>query len=77
MGQLDAMLNATMTNAPTKCSNAQRGHYNHECGKPATWVAYKPSSYNAAETYRAGFCDHCKRYGHEASQFKTWERLCA
>ncbi len=42
-----------------KCTDSKRGTYNHECGKPATWIAIKDSGFRA---YR---CDACKDHGHE------------
>jgi len=43
-----------------KCTNANRGTYGHECGKPAEYVARRPSGY---WTY---YCDHCRQHGDEA-----------
>lgn len=50
-----------------KCHNANIGTFNHECGKPATWIGIK------ATGWRMGFCDHCKQYGDEARDFVAWE----
>ena len=33
-----------------RCHNAEPGSFNHECGKPATWIASK------ATGFRSGFC---------------------
>lgn len=53
-----------------RCHNAQPGHFNHECGKPATWIGTKQRT-----GFRMGFCDTCKVHGHEARQFTSWERI--
>jgi hypothetical protein len=52
-----------------KCHNANRGTFNHECGKPATWIGTRPDG------YRSGFCDKCKESGDERHPFKQWERI--
>jgi hypothetical protein len=51
-----------------KCHNAEPGTFVHECGKPATWIG------TSARGFRSGFCDQCKRQGHEATG-RTWERI--
>lgn len=63
-------LDESTQNATTnKCCNAEPGTFNHECGKPATWIGIKPSG------FRAAFCDFCKDHGWEATGFTSWERL--
>ena len=52
-----------------KCHNAQRGSYNHECGKPATWTARKASG------FASGFCDWCKVNGDERHGYAEWTRI--
>lgn len=52
-----------------KCHNAEPGTYGHECGKPAVWIGTKQSG------FRAGYCDKCKRQGHEARGVTRWETL--
>ena len=54
-----------------RCHNAQRGTYGHECGAPATWIATKASGWSS------GFCDECKKYGHERHGFARWQRIAA
>ena len=61
----------TETNATDGCChNAQIGSFNHECGKPATWIGRKENG------YECGFCDWCKENGHESPPFKSWRRVC-
>jgi hypothetical protein len=57
-----------------KCHNANRGTYGHECGKPATWTASKPSTVFGG-TFTSMFCDRCKREGDEAREFSGWRRI--
>lgn len=52
-----------------RCHNAEPGTYGHECGKRATWVGTKASG------FRSGFCDPCKKDGHEARACVAWERV--
>jgi len=49
-----------------KCTNAEPGTYNHECGRPAQWTATKPNGFESA------FCNQCKQHGTEAQQFNNW-----
>ncbi len=50
-----------------KCHNAEPGTYGHECGKPAKWIG---ESYTG---FRSGFCDECRKNGHEARSIIHWE----
>lgn len=50
------------------CHNAEPGTFNHECGKPATWLG------TTAGGFTMGFCDACKREGWEASSCVSWAR---
>jgi hypothetical protein len=52
-----------------KCHNAEPGTFNHECGKPATWLGTKASG------FASGFCDDCKVHGAERHGFTTWQRI--
>ena len=54
-----------------KCHNAEPGTFNHECGKPATWIGTKENG------FRSGFCDFHKEHGAERFPYKTWERIGA
>jgi hypothetical protein len=54
-----------------RCHNANRGTFNHECGKPATWLGTKPSG------FQSGFCDDCKTGGDERGGFTRWQPLPA
>ena len=54
-----------------KCHNAAPGTYGHECGKPAAWLGRMYADSDKAY----GFCDRCKRYGHEARKMAVWEPL--
>jgi hypothetical protein len=49
-----------------KCTNAEPGTYNHECGKPAQWEATKPNGFTTH------FCDQCKHTGTEARNYSQW-----
>ena len=51
-----------------KCHNAERGTFNHECGRPATWIG------KTRKGFESGFCDHCKQYGYEAKQCVEWRK---
>lgn len=54
-----------------KCTNSEPGTFNHECGKPATWLGTHRSGHVQA------FCDRCKADGYEARPVKQWERIDA
>ena len=58
-----------------KCHNAQEGSFNHECGRPATWLGSKPSRLNPGTTFTSGYCDDCKRGGDEARTVTEWNPL--
>lgn len=49
------------------CHNAEPGTFNHECGKPATWIGI------AASGFRSGFCNDCKEHGWERRQFERFD----
>jgi hypothetical protein len=49
-----------------KCSNAEPGTFNHECGKPAQWTATKPNGFTSH------FCTQCKHSGTEAQAYTQW-----
>lgn len=63
-----------MTNR--KCSNAEPGTFNHECGKPAQWLGGKPAQFpdmaDSRGLFWAAFCDKCKKHGHEARRITEW-----
>ena len=54
------------------CHNANRGTFNHECEKPATWLGV-----NKRTGFASGYCDHCKEYGDEAQMCdkELWQRI--
>lgn len=52
-----------------KCTNAEPGTFNHECGRPAVWMGTK------ANGFRSGFCEECKHEGTEARSVSTWDRI--
>jgi hypothetical protein len=52
-----------------RCHNAEPGTFNHECGKPATFIGTR------ADGFASGFCDECKTNGWEASACTRWERI--
>jgi len=58
------------------CHNAEPGTYGHECGKPAQWIADKPSSIEPGATFTTSFCMKCRATGSEARGFNNW-RLAA
>lgn len=58
-----------------KCHNAEPGSFNHECGKPATWLGRKKAK-DGGE-FVSGFCDGCKERGYEARPVTEWERITA
>lgn len=50
-----------------KCHNANRGTFNHECGKPAVVIGTSRSG------HRSGYCAHCREHGDEARNVIAWE----
>lgn len=48
------------------CHNAERGHYGQECGKRARFIGKSPGG------FWAGFCQDCRRNGHEGKQCVEW-----
>lgn len=54
--------------ADGKCHNAEPGTFNHECGKPATWIGIKDDG------QECGFCDDCKERGCEHHAYVRWIR---
>lgn len=52
-----------------RCTNADRGTFNHECGKPATFVGTQPSGYFQF------FCARCREHGDEAAPVTEWRPL--
>jgi hypothetical protein len=51
------------------CHNAEHGTFNHECGKPATFIGTR------ADGFVSGFCDACKSNGWEAGRYVHWEKI--
>lgn len=49
------------------CHNAEAGTFNHECGKPATWIGKTKNG------FKSGFCSECKEHGREARGIISWE----
>lgn len=49
-----------------RCTNANRGTFNHECGRPAVWLGTQPSG------HRQAFCAECKANGDEAASVVAW-----
>jgi hypothetical protein len=49
-----------------RCSNAQIGSFNHECGRPASFQGTHASG------HKQWFCGECRTYGHEARGVKSW-----
>lgn len=54
-----------------RCHNANRGTFNHECGKPAMWIGTK------ANGFRSGYCLRCRAEGDEARSVVRWEPIPA
>lgn len=52
-----------------KCHNSEPGTFNHECGRPATWLGT-----SVVTGFVSGFCDDCKVNGFEAVG-RTWRRI--
>lgn len=52
--------------APRRCTNAEPGTFNHECGKPAAFLGRHPSGHVQA------FCADCRRRGWEARRVESW-----
>lgn len=63
-----------------RCNNSEPGRFNHECGRPATWIKTALGgdvpglSKTGAYLYRVGFCDRCKDGGAERHGAVAWER---
>lgn len=55
----------------TRCTNANIGTFNHECGKPASWAGTHPSG------HVQHFCDDCRDRGDEARPVASWRALTA
>ena len=53
-----------------RCTNAQPGTYNHECGQAAKWEGTHDT--NGCIQH---FCDEHKRDGWEARNITKWRRL--
>ena len=60
-----------------QCQNSEPGTFNHECGKPATWVGTRSSKLTLDEVFHASFCDDCKQHGWEARGITSWTPLQA
>lgn len=52
-----------------RCHNAEPGTFNHECGKPATWIGTNRNG------FRSGYCDDCRYNGYEARRVVEWRRI--
>jgi hypothetical protein len=52
-----------------RCHNAEPGTFNHECGKPATFIGIR------SDGFASGFCEAYKSKGWEASRYTHWERI--
>jgi hypothetical protein len=58
------------THSPSyRAETAYFGTFNHECGKPATFIGTR------ADGFASGFCDACKTNGWEASRRTHWEKI--
>jgi hypothetical protein len=53
---------------PHRCTNAEPGTFNHECGKPAVWIGTNTAGHEQQ------FCDDCKARGWEAAG-RTFRKL--
>lgn len=54
-----------------RCTNAEPGSFNHECGRPAVKVGRHASGFKQA------FCARCAAEGFEARGCKAWSDLPA
>lgn len=52
-----------------RCINAEPGTFDHECGKPASWIGADGGG------FRGCFCEGCKATGYEAREMQTWVRV--
>lgn len=52
-----------------RCINSEPGTYNHECGKPATWIGTDRTGFQAC------YCDACKLSGYEARKVIEWHQI--
>lgn len=59
----------TMPDAGARCTNANVGTFNHECGARATWTGTHYSGYQQT------FCDRCKLHGSESRTVRSWARI--
>ena len=48
------------------CHNSNPGSYNHECGKPATFIGV------TRRGFASGYCTACKEHGAEARLVVRW-----
>lgn len=53
----------------TRCTNAEPGTFNHECGRPATWAGTRRSG------HVQNFCDRCRAEGWERHGVVEWTTL--
>ena len=60
------------TNWYQTCHNAEPGTYGHECGKPASWIADKPSTLEPGAIFTSSFCVKCRATGSERIGFTNW-----
>lgn len=51
------------------CHNANRGSFNHECGRPAVTLGVNRLG------FAMGFCAHCRDHGDEARDVVAWHPL--
>jgi hypothetical protein len=52
-----------------KCHNANKGTFNHECGRTAVWLGATKAG------FWSGFCERCKIGGDEARDVAVWRKI--
>lgn len=62
-----------MTDRMQGCANSEPGTFNHECGKPATWIGHMRSDLTKTGVFFGRFCDRCKQHGYDARRVFKWE----
>lgn len=55
-----------------RCTNAEPGTFNHECGKPASLRGLIAGQYGPTVQH---FCDDCRKHGHEARRVSQWAAI--
>jgi hypothetical protein len=54
---------------PIRCTNADPGNFNHECGKAAQWAGARDTG------SVQHFCSTCREYGWERHGVVRWSKI--